>query len=359
MKHTTRRVAVLATVAALAFALVGPASSSTSKVTLADVSGSRTLTVTDSTGTSLDAATVSTGAGASMPFVANVTDALYDNLAYDVDASLSNLYLVDDQDPSGFDCGVYIRSSALGVSWPAEAFGVDGIEALVTDVLFDVSGVLPSSGSSTLDGILASAGVPVGSNVAGADLSRAGQGLTEATVNAVTLASSIVTADMPLSISVGTAMEFTAAADHSVCAGGAVDATDVNLQRGEPNGAFSLVDVATAVEGALVDAAGVVSGGHLTGDEILDGIFTDAQLTEIQTAVASRGLGSTWDAYVDTIVAALALDDVTVSSLVGQTGSYTSVPSLDVDPELDVTGTAPAGMVNRYEGEMVITLSSS
>ncbi len=353
-----RRFATVLGAAVLAAAVAVPAASVSTTVTLADVSGSRTLTVTDATGTTLDAATLSTGAGASIPFVTNVTDVLYDNLTYDVDASVSNLYLWDGV---SFTCGVYIPANELSISWPTEAFGVDDVSALVTDTLFDVSGTLPaiSPANATLDAILTAAGVPVGTSVSGADLSRSGQGLIEETIGSVQLASGVLLSDLPLAISVGTAAPFTDAADHSTCSGGAGTPTTVNLQSGDPNASFSLADVAAAVETALGTVDGVVAGGHLTKDEVLDGIFTDAQLTSITTAVSAASLGAVWDAYVDDVITALSLDDVTINTLVGQTGTYTSVPSLDVDSALTVVGTEPTGVTNIYRGEMVITLTSS
>lgn len=363
MKKTTRRLAVLGAVSALAFAVIGPAFSTTSTVTLTDVSGSRTLTVTDVSGTTLDAATVSTGAGASIPFVTNVMDVLYDNLSYDVDASMSNLYLVDAASGTGFDCGVYVPAGDLAISWPTEAFGVDDVEALVTDVVFNISSTLSDSGDATLNTVLLDAtGLVLGAGLGPADISRSGQGLVQSTLSDVALQSALsgeVLDELPLRISVGMAAPFSAAADHSSCVGGATSPTSINLQSGDPN-AFDLTELAAEVEAAVGTLAGAVSGGHLTEDEVLGALFSDAALTEIQTKVTTLGLQAEWASYVDTtLVGAGSLNDVSIGTLVGQTGTYTSVPSLDVASDLNVTGTPPAGVANAYRGELVITLTSS
>jgi hypothetical protein len=125
---------------------------------------------------------------------------------------------------------------------------------------------------------------------------------------------------------------------------------------GESN---SLSDVFAWVTAAVGDAADADSSGTVTGSELVStGEVTSATLAEaVRTALSDAGVDL---GILDTLVAtgALSMDDIyailtatvdTLSALLGQTGTYVSLPKLSVD----VPDQTPAGT---YRGTLTVTM---
>lgn len=314
-----------------------------SDLTLVHLSGSRDLAVTTVSGG--DFTTVNFGTVREAPFLATVTDVMYDQTAYELNASLTNLYAID-PDTLTADCGTdAIASSEISVDFPAvDPVSLTGVSVLAEPV-FALSGTITGPLAATL-------GIPDGtalaSEVTGQILNTAQNEVAGAIVTDVTA----LLESLPLRILKGTGGAFTEPLEHPSCGGGGAE-TAVGIQSGDLNASFDLVDL-------IADIFDAVSGdGTLTPDELVTaGIFDDAAVD----AAVKDALDAVSPAAGTAAVALGLLDDVrglvtaTVADvsiptgLLGQSGVYNTVAKLVVD---DLPASLPGGT---YGGRLEFTL---
>ncbi len=325
----------------LAFVLVGMGSGALAQSITVEaqvVGGTRAHTLKTLGGDDLTA--VAFGASGSFPFLSNVTDLQYDRTGYQVTATLSDLYAWDGAD---FECGTKLDASAVSLGWAVDPTSVTDVEALPSTV-WDLTGQLDSTLASLL-GVSDGTTITV-TDLAGEQIDRALAGVFDGLEDS-----------LPIQVDTGTGGAFTNPAPHSTCEPAPADpATVHSIQEGSPNDLTALFNWVT---NEVTDAADVDTNGDITGTELVDsGEVTDADLAEaVRQALADAGVNL---GLLDTLLAAgdITMDDIyalltatldPITSLLGQTGTYLSVPELS----LSVPGGVPGGT---YRGTMTVTL---
>jgi hypothetical protein len=325
-------------VAALSLGAVAASFAETVTVDAIVGGGSRTLTLKTLSGSNLDA--LALGAAGSAPFVANVTDARYSRAGYQINATLSDMYLVSG---SGFDCSTKIPSGSFSLGFLVNPISVSDVKAVVQPV-WDLSGSLTGT-LATLLGV--GAGTPVTvSNLEGEQLDERLDGAFSGTEDA-----------LPVKVAKGTAGAFSAPAPHASCAatpGGTP--TTRSIMDGSKSDLSALY---TWVGNSVTDEADANSDGAITANELVsNGAVSDGAMSAaVRDALATAGVNLT---TLDTLVAGgtVSMSQIyatltatldPVASLVGQTGSYTATPKLD----LSIPSGAGPGT---YRGTMTVTL---
>jgi hypothetical protein len=283
---------------------------STTDLTVVNIAGSRDMTISSVGGgafTSVDLGTART-----VPFLANVTDVLYDHVGYELNASMSNLYPLDGGSPV---CGGDpIPSGSLSVGFPAaDAFALGDISALAEPV-FNLTGTVNDTVASLVPGL--SLGEALESTLDGQQLDIDLDELVDI---------------LPLDVGNSDGGPFTDALAHPDCGDGAGIPTPVGVQAGERN--------TTAFDFAALesDIAALIGDGTLTLDELVsEGIFSESAVDgAIREAVIGAGgsLLLLLDPALDTVMTELrsTMDvAVDVTSLLGQSGMYNTVAQLNV-----------------------------
>jgi hypothetical protein len=326
----TRRRTTVGAIAlvALAGATLGAAAdTSTVPVTTAVVNGTRTLSVTDPTGAAIGGSGLAVGAGHAGAFLVNVTDANYAHAGYQVSATMTNLYPY----AGSYDfTGDVIPSGAVGVSYPGGLAGLVDVESLVTPVV-------------QLTGTLNLLGLPVGSTVVDQSIDGVTQSVTTLTeaVTQDTLASLL--SELPVSLVAGETGTFDNPADLPSEPGTPhANPTSKVLMSGDAQSPAALVnaivaaintDLGGATAQQLIDAGLVDENSVITAAAdalgIVPSLLSSAQITTILDTLTGTVTGLTGD-------------------ILGQTGSYSSLPALSIDlPTVD-TGV--------YRGQLVVTL---
>ncbi|HWC31769.1 MAG TPA: hypothetical protein VG709_01410 [Actinomycetota bacterium] len=351
---TTRKMLGAAAAMLLVVAMgVGPAAGQTSTdVSLAALTGSRTLIVTTPTGANLDGGELDLGTSHTGGFVTSVADVNYDHVGYQVSSTLSNLYLF----AGSFDCNKRVDSDDLAVSFPIDA-QVHDIGAIVNG-LVDVEGTVNGGLATLLDPtgaintVLTTAGLDplAGRPLVAGDLTAQ----LEDTLNGVFDGADSL---LPVNLSNGPNGSFAEPAAHPNCGGGAGTPTSRLLMSGEASGVGGFVQGLIADLEALVDGVsldGLVSGGVVDAaaaqaaaaaavQDLEDAI--NAELAGLSLApIALPQTSDVVDLVLERLIGALDL-----ANLIGQTGLGVSLPNLDATPD-----SAPVSGV--YKGRMVVTL---
>jgi hypothetical protein len=310
---TRRRARLVVTGAALTTLAASTAgafadSSSSVPVTTVVVTGTRTLTVTDPTGASIGANGLPLGAGHGGALLVNVTDTNYKNAGYQVSATMTNLY---PWSAGAFDFnGTAIPSGAISVSYPAGLLDLVDVKSLVSPVVKLTGTItlgavpLPISISQTVDGAVTTA-----------------QSLAD-TVTKSTLAS--VLTQLPVTLQTS----------HP-------NPTSLNLMSGNAQ---------QPVASALVSALNAAYGGDTVQQLLTAGLLDQ---NAVVSAVAQQA-GITPDMITNAERTAIMTSltgtiDSLSGSIVGQSGSYNTMPALSIN----VPASAAAGT---YRGQLVVTL---
>lgn len=345
MSRTTpsRRTLSLAAAGAVVASALLTVSASADVVTPVDttsLNGSRTLTVSSLAGTPLQNAGLTLVPGQPDPFVVNVTDLNYDHVGYQVKVQLSDLY---GHDTNGYSFDKSIPSSAVDLDYATNPLLLASIKNLVQPAIA-LSGTLTGTVSSTDLALL-----PLG---VGSDLSTVstnGTSVTGVEQSVQDIANDVADgtlSTLPLKVATGASGPFTHPAQLSASGAPAVD-TSVTSQltalQGTPPATPDLAGLLAAVGGAGPKAIStLVSSGLVSQDQVLSAISqaTGISLTLLQKIGASTLLSN-------------VQGTVSLPSLLGQSGSYTAVPTLTVTvPSTNV----PAGS---YRGELTVTLADT
>lgn len=358
LKTRLKRATFGAMLALLIFAAGAFADTSTVPVTLGVVTGQRTLQVTGSDGTSVggpvNLAFGNTGSRA--PFGTVVTDVTYDRVGYHVYAELSDLYpLVG---AGQVDCA----ATPIG----SGAFDVSGVSDLATT---DADAVLESlldltDGDITddLTGAITAA-LPGGTGAIPVQITDA-PGLIESVRD--DFGGAVITALDALTL-----MNRTTAAGgafgsqdaHPTCGGGATTPDKVYLQHAAANTAVDLTALTDAIFAAAatdsnLDPAEAAGAGLLPpGSTAPGGSLYEATESAVRNALIDLGVApAIVDADLATVTGNVVTDLVATSSdlalsLVGQTGVYPAVHTLNLDRT--AIGTPTTGT---YHGVMTVTL---
>lgn len=325
--------AMLSLVGAQAFA-------AETQVSLANVAGTRQMTVASMSGAALTS--MSMGSGREAPFLVNVTDLAYGRKGYQVNAMMTNLYRYD----SGFDCDdPYVASNKVSLGFMDTPNAVRGVSAAVQPVL-NFTGTITSAADAAL---LSSLGLSVTQNVP-VSASVVQQAADYATSTVFSGAENVLPIKLS-SLSGSTA--FAQRAPHPSCDPNAdpLAATAVLVQRGQTN---SHADLLAWLQGRSDAAHSLAAGtGTLSMAEAVSGglISQGAADTAVRNALVGLGVnpllitGSAL-ASVEALLSALP---ASVTSLVNQTGSYSSLPKLIIG---DLSG-VPTGA---YRGTLTLTL---
>lgn len=346
----TRRALVVAavvgtTISAQAFA---DTAATSPPVTLAVVNGQRLLQVTGSD--LVGPASLGFGTNATeAPFGVLVTDLAHARTGYDVSATLSDLYRLDRDQASGFDCASRVASSRFGVGFGVAPPFVPAVDvAALLDPALTFTGETTDLPTGSVRTLLEGAGITkVTAQVQGA--------LTE-------LASAVTLMDVTDGAN-GADPTFSAPAAHADCDPSAASPTSRFLQSGTP----ASVDPASFVPafvGLLDGADGTVEDAVITPAEAIaaqvlqpgtdqpDGQLYEATRNSLATLLAGVDLGLL---TVDQITAEVVAVITTVQSdllldLVGQSGVYANLPKLVYDPD-------PNAVTGLYQGTMTVTLT--
>lgn len=340
--RTDRRLAALLVTLALGAITQGIASAAETDVSLLTISGNRTLTLKTLTGSDLN--TMALGSGREAPFLVNVSDITYDRRGYQVTAMMSNLYKFDPV-TSTYDCSKVIDSNDLSINFAASPNSIRGVSAMVSPALA-FAGTISNLADAAL---LTALGLPLSSSVnVAANVTEQIQDLATSTVF-----SGLENA-LPVKLTSLAGAAFAAQAPHPTCDTSASGATSVQLQRGQANNHADLLSWMQNSSNALYNAAAGSNGVLSIAEGVSGGLITQAAAdTAIRTALTTAPLNvnpllitSTVLASVESLLSAPA---ATVSSVLKQTGSYSSIPQLAVG---DLAG-IPTGT---YKGKMTITL---
>lgn len=327
---TRRRARLVVTCAALTTLAASTAgafadSSSSVPVTTVVVTGTRTLTVTDPTGASIGANGLPLGAGHGGALLVNVTDTNYKNAGYQVSATMTNLY---PWSAGAFDFnGTAIPSGAISVSYPAGLLDLVDVKSLVSPVVKLTGTItlgavpLPISISQTVDGAVTTA-----------------QSLAD-TVTKSTLAS--VLTQLPVTLQTGDTGAFSNAAGLPGEPTSHPNPTSLNLMSGNAQ---------QPVASALVSALNAAYGGDTVQQLLTAGLLDQ---NAVVSAVAQQA-GITPDMITNAERTAIMTSltgtiDSLSGSIVGQSGSYNTMPALSIN----VPASAAAGT---YRGQLVVTL---
>ena len=326
MRRTTPFWVTLVVVAVLG-AAAGPAIADNVTIAVDNPGGSRTLYVEDLAGQPLT--TMDFGATRSQPFRVRVVDSTMDRTDFTVSATMTNLYY---DTGSGLDFTDQIDSWNIALSQPANPLNALSVAARVLPVFNTVSTV----GDVVICGLLS---LPLLGGNCTVSLSNL-TGKVQSVPLTVDLAN---LANLPLLPQGNQTGAFTNPAYAGVAAAapvppGAPTATSYRLIRG------------TAVSNATVLGA---------LDTALASVLSPLPLaSRVDTAVITSALRSTlgvvWDllsaAQITTVLGGTVatVQSLLSADVLGQTGTYLSLPVLDVTVPL----TATAGT---YQGSLVVT----
>lgn len=323
----TRFLAVATTAAVVAVAV--PAAAQTNVgVTLNNTGSSRTLYVEDLSGQQLS--TLAFGTNRSLPFRVRVVDSSFARQSFTVNATMTNLY-VDDQ--GSIDHTKEIASSNVTLGSQATPLNVLSVSAAVKPVVDTVSTITDSTICATLglvpslvDGINACR--PTAANLAG-------------NVQNVTVPVDLSNlANLPLLPQANESGAFTNAEYGAGTAGaGDPDAGSAPTATARRLMAGSRVDTA-AVLAPLHAALNTTVGTVVSADAVKEALA--AQFPATWALLSSTQINSIVSSTVATV------DALVASHVTSQSGTYISLPKLDVE----VPSGAPAGS---YRGTLVVT----
>lgn len=336
MKVRRKKLLLLVAAAAMTIAIAAEAAVQTT-VTLTTVSGSRLMTVKSLSGTDLSA--LALGSARSAGFVVNVSDLAYDRRNYQVTGMMSNLYKFDAV-AGTYDCAGQVASNKMSIGFLTNPTSV-------RDVLASAQPALDLTGSIT--GLLATAlGLSSGSTVT----SPVTQQLQDFTNSNIFTG---IEDALPIKVTTGSGGTFTNRAPHAACDASATGATSVQVQAGNVSSQQDLLSWVQTVENSIFSTA-AGGDGILTGAEaVTAGMITQSSLDDaVRTALTSAPLNVNplliTNALLSQVEGLLTATGVpSVSSILKQTGSYTSLPNLLVG---DLSG-VPTGL---YRGTMTVTL---
>ncbi|MDQ1697538.1 MAG: hypothetical protein QOJ03_2891 [Frankiaceae bacterium] len=302
------------------------ADTSTVPVTTLVATGTRTLSVTDVAGAAVGAGGLPLGAGHGGAFLVNVSDTRYKNAGYQVSATMTNLYPYAG---GNFDFnGTPIPSSAVSVDYPGGALDLLNVKSLVAPVV-------TLTGTLNLGPILGNA-VSINQVVDGGETTV--QSLAD-TITKGTLAAAL--SELPVTLQTGETGAFSAADGLPGEPGSHANPTSKVLMSG---------DAQQPLKTALLSALNTTLGGD-TAQQLIDAGILDQ--TAVVAAVAQQ-LGvapNLFTAGQITSMLTTLTSTVTdlVGNIIGQTGSYNTMPALSID----VPSSASAGV---YRGQLVVTL---
>lgn len=335
MKRNTRAALAFIMLAVLAAGSEAWAAPITVETTV--IGGTRTLTLKSLSGTDLNS--IALGTTGQAPFLSDVTDIQYDHAGYQVSAVLSNLYAFDGAD---FTCTSKIDSSALSLDFLTHPISLTDIAALPAPT-WDLTGQI----GTTLGALLGVPGTTVinATNVAAERIDRTLSGILTGAEDT-----------LPIKVATGQSGAFTNPGPQATCDPSPASPTTRLLQAGTAN---SAIDLFTWITNSVNSAADDNPNGTITGSELVStGQVTDAVMSEaVRSALSSAGVDlGTLDTLLNAgtvtmsdIYAVLVATVDAISSLVGQTGTYLSVPKLVVN----VPNGTPSGT---FRGTMTVTL---
>lgn len=299
--------------------------------------GTRTFTLSSLTGGTLDR--IALGTTGSAGFVANVTDARYSRVGYQVTANLSDLYKISG---SSFDCTKSIAASNFSLGFLASPVALSDIAALV-DPVWDLAGSVTGTLAAVL-GVASGTAVTI-SNFSGERAEHALAGVFSGVEDA-----------LPIKVAAGSGGAFTAPAPHATCAPSAASPTSRLLMDGTGS---NLAALFTWVQDEITETADTDSGGTVDANELVTSGAADnaALAASVRTALQTSGVALT---TLDTLIAAgtVTMTEIyttltatldPLAAIVGQTGTYLALPKLAaVIPNGTTTGT--------YRGTLTVTL---
>lgn len=322
-KMSRRFVSVTALTAALLLAAAVAAPASEVTVSLSNPPGSRTVYVEDLLGNPLDSLDFQTGR--SLPFRVRVVDADMFRNDFDVQSSMSNLYLADGE---SYAWEEKIDSARVRLSYSASALNVVDVKAFVSPI-FDITG-------TTLCGLLGK--LPGDPSCAINDLEGKWQNL----VLPVDLSD---LSGLPLLPQTGESGPFT-------------DPNYSGIGDGDPNepGSWSATQL-RVMSGGAVDTAAVIANVQSRLSTDLSGLGADEVVDPaVLTTAIQQMLGPVYDTLNAAQLQALiddlnwTLNDLTGLDVERQSGTYFAYPIINVD----VPGDAATGT---YRGTLVLTFT--
>jgi hypothetical protein len=319
---------LLAIGSAAVVALTGVAStawaggSTTTPVTVSTTLGTRTLNLLDLTGQPIGASGLTIGTGHGGNMVVNVTDSLYQHVGYQVSAMMSDLYPYANG-AYNFNTGK-IASSAVSVSYPSNLLDLSNLGNLLSPV-YTLTGTLPL-GLGTL------------TNTTVTGTAQSVQTLTGDIVNGALAA-------LPIKVQTGTSGAFTSPAQLSAAGAPTVSsaATQLNVmtgtaQAGDLSGALAALKATIGNTTNAVPVQTLITNGYLDQSQVLAAV---AQATGQLNLVMNNA---------SAVLSALSANLTSIGTLIGQSGSYNSLPQLAVAiPSGTASGT--------YRGELTVTLA--
>lgn len=365
-----RRTLVLATATCLAAASLGPALADPFPVTVTTTEGIRQFAVQNLDGSPLTA--FAFGAGGQQPFktVVTDTDRSLSSPGYQVDATMSNLYLVGAD--SALDYATTIPSGAVRLGYGVTPLVADALSLPVASLL-DIDGTLGNCTSSAVRNLL---GIDLGALLSLTQLllpiadqialltgplgsvCQALAGVTapvDTTVDRLTTTVSslqLPLGDLPFaltgaqergaftrpSFATGTAGAGDTAGKAAAAAASQTP-TSKRIMAGTPGVTPGLLSAVTSALTPVVGTLPLVSqdgtGALLSLDDLLAGLSGDGLATLVS---ALGGLGATQQlALLNQLVGTVLPFDVSALSTVS--GRYTAFPILEVAPSTAVPGT--------------------
>ncbi|MBW3663792.1 MAG: hypothetical protein KY469_11885 [Actinobacteria bacterium] len=329
-RHLLTTSIIAAATVAIASGAIAQETSSTD-LTVVNIAGSRDMTILSVGGGAFTS--VELGTAREVPFLANVTDLFYENVGYELNASMSNLYPLDGTTPvCGTEPGDFIPSGTLSVGFPAEdAFALGDVSALAEPV-FTLTG--------TVSGTIASlTGLTVGDPLIG---TLDGQQLDVALDELLNT--------LPLDAANGAGGAFAAPLAHPVCGAGATTPTPVGVQTGDPNDTFDFAALEATIFDLIADGALTLSPADLVSEDIFSQAGIDGAIR--QAILDAGGTLPLLSSELDTVVAELRSTmtvTLDVAALLGQTGIYNTVAEL-------VVGDLTSFDAGTYGGRLEFTL---
>lgn len=315
---------------ALAMILAVAAPAQQVLVTLTNPTGSRTVYVEDILGNAMTS--MDFGTGRMKPARIRVVDTDMSRTGFNVQASMSNLYLVSG---SSYDYAQKIGSASVSVTYPAAALNVLNVNALVAPIF---NGTLSAGAVCSLLGLLPSClpGDLALSNLAG-------------TLRNVTLPVNLSDlSKLPIVPQSGDAGSFTNPHYQGVGAGdpakGSNPATQLRVISG--GATTNLAGMISSVQSALSGAIAGLPTTQLVPQDTLIVAIKDAVKNALGTVLTDSQALS----LVTSVT--LTLNALTDNDILRQTGTYLSYPILNVA----VPGTAAGG---DYRGTLVVTAVQS
>lgn len=367
MRTRLKRGTIGAMIALMVFGAGAFADSSSVTVTAGVVNGTRTLQVTGAdSGLASGPASLAFGpATTDAPFGVVVSDVVYERRGYDVSATLSDLYRV--QPDGALACGeTAIPSTGFSVTFDtASVADVNAaLESFLTftdDVVDDVNDVL---GIEALTDPLEVTVADVPHLITDAESLATSLGVSASEVTSLVLMQPASGTDNDV---------FDAEATNPGCPGtGAADPDDVVLQTadnpsdpnldsltsaifdGADSGSDDALTAAEAIAAGLLSPGAADTGDHTTDPIDEGGILWEATRSALDTLLTP--LLSLTEGQLDDITTSVVADllaDTTglAFDIVGQSGVYTNLPTLHLNP--DAVGDATTGL---YRGQMTVTL---